>query len=172
MQKFSWLRALTLGFVLLLAATITAHAQEAYKVVSIRPIASSDLIKVGHDWRKDLKMRLQVSLQVGADTPSSSVFVHAYFYDKDDHLIDTAKGPNAIWTETPKGLQEVLLPPTLPRFKVTNVYFDITEELHAKKWTSVVVAFGDNDKVAALSMPGSVLAKVDFPEKTKLAPPK
>lgn len=157
---------------LVLSAGAAARAQDPYKVISIRPASSNDLIKVGNDWRKDLKMRLLVSLQVGADTPASSVFVHAYFYDKDDHLVGTANSPNAIWTSTPKGIQEVLFPPTLLRSKMTDVYFAITDDLRAKKWTTVVVAFGDGNKVSALSMPGSQLPKVDFPEKGSLAPPK
>ena len=56
---------------------LSARAQEAFKVVNIRQTFSNDLIKVGSDWRKDMSRRLQVSLQVGADTPASAVFVHA-----------------------------------------------------------------------------------------------
>ena len=160
--------ALCLGLMVVTGGA--AHAQDAYKVANIRQTMSSDLIKVGKDWRKDLPRRLQVTLQVGADTPAASVFVHAYFYDKDNLLVATLKGPNTIWTSTPKGIQEVLLPPTLTRFKNTDVFFALPEELQAKKWTTVLVAFGDSTKAAAMSMPVSELPKLDFPEKAKLTP--
>ena len=91
----------------LLFALGRVQAQDAFKVLSIRQTFSGDLIKVGKDWRKDLPRRIQVSLQVQTDTPGASMFIHAYFYDKDGHLVATDNKPNAIWTSTPKGLQEI-----------------------------------------------------------------
>ena len=65
----------------------------------------------------------------------------------------------------------MLLPPTLTRSKNTDVYFALSEELQAKKWTTVLVVLGDATKAAALSMPPpSELPKLDFREKAKLAP--
>lgn len=170
MKNLFLIRALALCLGLVGAVGATARAQEAYKVTNIRQMMSNDLIKVGHDWRKDLPRRLQVTLQVAADTPAASVFVHAYFYDKDNALVGTLKGPNTIWTSTPKGIQEVLLPPTLTRFKNTDVFFALPEDLQAKKWTTVLVAFGDATKAAAMAVPISELSKLDFPEKAKLIP--
>ena len=148
------------------------RAQDTFKVLGIRQTFSADLTKVGNDWRKDLPRRLEVALQVHADTPASSVFVHAYFYDKDDHLVATYNKPNAIWTRSPKGLQEVDLPEPLSASRVNDVYFALPEDLQAKKWTTALVVFGDKDKVTATSMPSAELPKLDFPEKAKLAPPK
>ena len=169
MKKFFPLRALLLSLLVLLTVS-QALAQETFRIVSVRPTFSNDLIKVGKDWRKNLQKRIQVTLQVQTDTPASSVFVHAYFYDKDDHLVDTCKGPNAVWTSTPKGIQEVLLPATLPGGKVTEVYFALPEELQAKKWTTVLAVFGVGEKVVVQCMPASELPKLDFPEKAKLTP--
>ena len=171
MQISSRLRAVVLVWALLIVAG-SARAQDTFKVLGIRQTFSADLIKVGNDWRKDLPRRLEVALQVHADTHASSVFVHAYFYDKDDHLVATCNKPNAIWTTTQKGIQEVELPEPLSASRINNVYFALPEDLQAKKWTTVLVVFGNKENVAATAMPSSELPKLEFPEKSKLAPPR
>ena len=165
------IRAIFLVVMLLFAAG-RARAQEPFKVLSIRQTFSSDLIKVGHDWRKDLPRRLDIALQVQADTPGSSMFIHAYFYDKDDHLVATYNKPNAVWTATPKGLQEIDIPATLSGGRINDVYFALPEDLQAKKWTTVLAVFGNKEKVVATSMPSSELPKLEFPEKARLGPSK
>lgn len=154
--------------------TVAGHvrAQETFRIMAVRQMFSPDLIKVGSDWRKDLQKRIQVTLQVQTDTPASSVFVHAYFYDKDDHLVAKYDKPNAVWTSTPKGLQEIQIPATLSGSRPNDVFFALTDDLQAKKWTTVLAVFGDNGKVTAASMPAAELPKLDFPEKAMLAPPK
>ena len=62
----------------------------------------------------------------------------------------------------------MLLPSTLMHFKNTEVFFALTEELRAKTWTMVLVAFGDATKAAAMLMLVSEFPKLDFPEKAKL----
>ncbi len=171
MKISSQLRALFLSGVLLLAVG-NASGQETFKILSIRQTFSADLIHVGHDWRKDLPRRMDVTLQVQADTPGSSMFVHAYFYDKDDHLVAKYNKPNGVWTSTQQGLFEVEIPSTLSASRMNDVYFALPEDLQAKKWTTMLVVFGNKDKVVATSMPSAELPKLDFPEKAKLAPPK
>ncbi len=148
------------------------RAQETFRIAAVRPSFSTDLIKVGSDWRKDLQKRIQVTLQVQTDTPAADVYVHAYFYDKDDHLVAKYDKPNSIWTATPKGLQEIQIPATLSASRPNDVFFALPEDLQAKKWTTVLAVFGNNNKVVASSMPAAELPKLDFPEKSKLAPPK
>ena len=156
---------------LLWAAAPAVHAQTNYRIVSIHPFSSHEDIKVGSGWRKDLPQRMQVSLQVPFDTPASSIFVKAYFYDKDDKQVASYPKPNSIWTSTPHGTAEVGLPPTLPR-GITNVYFALPEDLQDKKWTTMLVVFGDNKQVAANSLPATALPRLNFPEKAKvIAPP-
>ena len=59
------------------------------------------------------------------------MFVHAYFYDKDDISSPRTTKPNAVWTSTPKGLQEIDIPATLAS-RVNDVYFALPEDLQAK----------------------------------------
>ena len=145
--------------------------QDDYKILGVRTYTSNDLIKVGNAWRKDLPQRIQATLRVGADTPSASVFVKAYFYDRDNHLIGTYTKPNKIWAATARGFEEVGLPATLSRTKTTDVYFAIPEDLRAKQWTTVLVVFGSGSKVAASANPATATSKLDFPEKAQVAPP-
>ena len=163
-------RAFFLALVLWAVAVGVARAQDDYKVVSMHPFSSHEEIRVGSGWRKDLPQRMQVSLQVKFDTPAASIFVKAYFYDKDDKLVASYPKPAGIWTSTPHGTAEVSLPPTLPR-GITNVYFALPEDLQAKKWTTMLVVFGDKTKVTASALPATALPKLDFPEKAKLAAP-
>src|SRR5690606_9980001 len=100
------------------------------------------LIKVGKEWRKDLPRRIQVSLRVNEDMPSRGVTVKAYFYDENQKLVFTANQPNPVWTQTPRGIGEVLLPDELKRNKTFEVYFALPEKVTEAKWKSMVVVFG------------------------------
>lgn len=164
------IRVSLLVLTLCAVTTRTIRAQDAYRVVSIHPFSSHEEIKVGSGWRKDLPQRMQVSLQVKFDTPAASVFVKAYFYDKDDKLVATYPKPAEIWTSTPHGTAEVALPATLPR-GITNVYFALPEDLQAKKWTTMLVVFGDKTTVAASALPASALLRLNYPEKAKIVAP-
>ena len=169
MKNSSWFRVFAPALILwTLAARVACGAPDDYRIVSIHPFSSHEEIKVGNGWRKDLPQRMQVSLQVKFDTKASAVFVKAYFFDKDDKLVATYNRPNGIWISTAHGVAEVSLPDTLPR-GVTNVYFALPEDLQAKKWTSMLVVFGDKTEAVANSVPASALPRLNFPEKTKVA---
>ncbi len=171
MNAFSWLRVFVLSLAFSAGTAFSARAAgDDFKIVAVRPFWSQDLIYVGKAWRKDLPKRIQVSLRVDADTPASSVFVKAYFYDKDDKLVGTSPAPNKIWTQTPRGIEEVGLPAMLPHVKTTDIYFAVTQELEAKKWTTVLVVFGNAGKVAASANPSTSMSKLDFPEKAQAVP--
>ncbi len=170
MNIHSRFQAFFLALLLGAAAAPAARAQDEFRVVSLHPFSSHEEIKVGSGWRKDLPQRMQVSLQVASETPSGSVFVKAYFYDKDNKLVATYPRPASIWTSTPHGTAEVGLPPTLPR-GITNVYFALPEDLQAKKWTTMLVVFGNSTKAVASALPATALPKLDFPEKAKVAAP-
>lgn len=170
MKTSSWFLIPALGLLASITLAASGHAEDSYKIAALRPVWSPNLIYVGDSWHKDLPKRMQVSLRVANDTPSSSIFVKAYFYDKDAKLIGSYAKPNKIWTPTPKGIEEIGLPATLSHVKNTEVYFAIPEDLQEKKWTTVLVVFGDTSKVAFAALPLSELPKLDFPEKALLAP--
>jgi len=152
-----------------LAATIfpihaSAEEENPFRISYIREASSADLIKVGRDWRKDLPKRLLVNLRVNKDMPAGGVKVKGYFYDKDFNLIHTASMPNPIWTNTPKGIQEVLLPGKLEKGKPFNVYFALPEAVTEKKWKTILVVFGDSKAMVARSRPANVIENLHFPE--------
>ena len=167
-----WFRASALTLALWAVTALSARAQDEFRIVNVHQTTSNDLIKVGTGWRKDLPRRMQVSLQVLADTPSSSIYVKAYFYDHDAKLVGTYNSPNSIWTSTGHGIDEVKFPAVLPHGKITDVYFALPEDLQAKKWTTILVVFGNDTKAAAFALPGSELPKLDYPEKSKVPAPK
>lgn len=175
MKNCSSLRSTARGLVAYFALAASGFAQQPqqpdnFKIYAVRTTNSNDLIKVGSAWRKDLPKRIQATLRVETDTPASAVSVKAYFYDRDYHLISTAAKPNLIWTETPRGVEEVGLPKTLTRVKNTDVYFAIPDDAQKKNWTTVLVVFGDKTKVAASANPATAITKLDFPEKALMAP--
>ncbi len=169
MKTSLWFRMQGVAALLWLLCANAGFAADPYKIVSLRPYWSNDLIYVGNMWRKDLPKRMLVTLRVDADTPSSGIFVKTYFYDKDDKLVGSFDRPNKIWTVTAKGLGEAGLPTTLLRTKTTDVYFAIPEELQAKNFTTVLAVFGDSTKVSVNCLPATKLPQLDFPEKAELA---
>ena len=144
------------------------QTQDDFKILGVRTISSFDLIKVDNSWLK-LPRRIQATLRVEADTPASGIFVKAYFYDRNSQLIASYAHPNHIWTSTGRGLEEVGLPKTLLRTKNTDVYFAIPDDLQAKNWMTVLVVFGNEEKVAASANPATAITKLEFPEKAHLA---
>jgi len=155
--------AVLVGLLTFALAPVSGAADQ-FKVGVIAEARSNDLIKVGTAWRKDLPKRLKVTLRVTEDMPSSKVKVKGYFYDKDNNLVFTANKPNAIWTQTPRGIEEVLLPNLLEKGKPFDVYFALPEELEAKKWKTLLVVFGDSNEVAAKARPASAIDRLSFPE--------
>jgi hypothetical protein len=147
--------------------SIATAAESDFRIKGLRETRSTDLIHVGNAWVKDPK-RLQVTLRVAADTPADTIHVHAYFFDKDGSKVSEVNAPNAVWTQTGRGIGEVGLPPTLEKNKDIEIYFALTQELDAKKWKSVVIVFGNDTAVAARSFPASALTALDFPEKGKM----
>jgi len=155
--------AVLVGLLTLALAPISGAA-DRFKVGMIAEARSTDLIKVGTGWRKDLPKRIKVSLRVTEDIPASKVKVKGYFYDKENNLVFTADKPNAIWTRTSRGIEEVLLPSLLEKGKPFDVYFALPEELEEKKWKTLLVVFGDSNEVAAKARPASAIDRLSFPE--------
>lgn len=173
-KTFPWLQAALVCLCSLPSTRAVAQqpqGQDNFKIVGLRTYNSNELIKVGDAWRKDLPKRIQATLRVGSDTPSSAVYVKAYFYDRDYHLISSYDKPNHIWASTGKGVEEIGLPPTLPHTKNTDVYFAIPDDLKAKNWTTVLVVFGNDTTAAASANPATAIAKLDFPEKPRVPAP-
>lgn len=163
-------RTLFLGLILCFAAVHTGFAQDAdFKIINVHPATGSEDIKVGSSWRKDLPRRMQASLMVTEDMPTTGVFVKAYFYNKDNKLVASYPRPNPIWVSTVHGMEEVALPRALTHGKITDVYFALPEDLQAKHWTTILVVFGNKDQVAATALPNSTLPILEFPEKSNVA---
>jgi hypothetical protein len=152
--------------VFLLAIACSSRADVNYHIGSIREYSSNDLIQVNGNWRKDLKRRMLVGLHVNKDTPGSSIFVKAYFYDKDNHLVGSYDKPNSIWTGTARGIESVGIPETISASRPNSVFFALPEDLQAKKWKTILVVFGDTAHAVAQSQPASAYSKLDFPEKS------
>ena len=168
LRTFAWLLAVCL---VLTTPVVAQQPQEPdnFKILGVRTYNSNDLIKIGNAWRKDQPKRIQATLRVETDTPANTIFVKAYFYDRDYHLISTAAKPNPIWTSTGRGIEEVGLPATLAHVKNTDVYFAIPDDAQKKNWTTVLVVFGNKTTVAASANPATAITKLDFPEKASLA---
>ena len=162
----SLLRACVLALAIHLTVTFPANAEDDYHIASIRNCLSNDLIEVNGVYRKDLKMRVLVALRVAQDTPGKSVFVKAYFYDKDNLLVASYSKPNKIWTNTTKGFESIDIPEIISLVRQNFVYFALPGDLQAKKWKTILIVFGDATHATAESQPPSIYPKLDYPEKS------
>jgi len=130
---------------------------------------STDLIKVGSAWRKDLPDRIKVRLRAGKETSTSGMVFKAYFYDENGHLLRSQDGPNAIWTKTKRGIEEVGLPATLEPAKASEVFLALPEDLKGLR-TTIVVFGKPSELVADIYPSGKKLEDFDFPEKAAVLP--
>jgi hypothetical protein len=104
---------------------------------------------------------LCVEVQTAEQSRSNSLFARAYFYDKDNKLLETVKGPS------PAG-DKMAMPLFFKKQERVELLFMVPEKvlkLEEKSW-SVVVVFGDKKGAAAKNWPGSgFTGQFDFPEK-------
>lgn len=129
--------------------------------------SSSDLIKAGKSWRSDLPSRLRVTLRSSKAVSGSEVVFKAYFYDADANLIRTQNGPNPIWTQTKRGIEEVGLPAEFKPGQMETVYLALPEDL--SKMRTCIVIFGQGEDLSYDISPNSKkVADFHFPEQDKL----
>jgi hypothetical protein len=118
-------------------------------------------------WRKDLPKRLKLKLRSSTEVPKGDIFFKAYFYDADGNLLRDQNGPNAIWTGTKTGVDEVTFPDVLKPGQLASVFLALPESV--KKMKHLVVVFGQGDTLVCDVYPNNKSAEeFDFPEKDKV----
>lgn len=110
-----------------------------------------------------------VELKVSANEKqgANDVYYRAYFYDKADKLIYSAKKPSTIWEY---GESNVYTPKALEAGKKYSVYFAVPKVYTTgdKKWRRVIVVFGNQEQAVAQLFPKGEIKPYDFPEKSRV----
>jgi hypothetical protein len=114
-------------------------------------------------WKRNVPV-IEVKLSTSEDLTGKKPFVKAYFYDKDRKLITKAGRPSN-YTE---GNSTASLPDYLKPKETYKVCFGLTEQMldvH-RKWTRVVIVFGEGSRAAAEIYPTDDLKLFEFDEKS------
>lgn len=108
---------------------------------------------------------LEVHIVIQEQTKASDLFVKAYFYDKDNKLIEASSQPAVVKRVGGGKYGQYNLPVIFPKGKVEKVFFVIPDiVLKQEKW-QVLVVFGDQQEADARTYPFDVLSKLEYPEK-------
>lgn len=159
-KTFIILSALALVYSSARAQTPTATPFEIKNIKS----AINAQVYVDSAWKRNAPV-IEVSLRANEDLQDKKPFVKAYFYDKDKKLIVKADRPSE-YSEGP-GKGTARLPDHIKPKETYKVCFAITDQaqdIH-RKWTRVLVVFGEGDKAIAEVFPKDDLTLFEFDEK-------
>jgi hypothetical protein len=156
-------------WIAVVAAGLSCASAEDLSVRISGKEKSSELIKVGNVWRKDLAERIKVRLRADQETPTSGMVFKAYFFDENGYLLRSQDGPNSIWTKTKRGIEEVGMPATLDSARASEVFLAIPEDLKGLR-TTIVVFGNPSGPIADIYPSGKKIEDFNFPEKASLRP--
>jgi len=155
-------------FSAIFALTLSARAQDPnpkrspYQITNIQ-MFTKRVGWVDNGW-KDYVPCIQAGLRVTQVMANEKPFARAYFYDKDNALVQKDNDPPQVSDNysTYTGMPALFKP-----MQDQKVFFPISVKSTqpSTKWLHVVIVFGDKSSVAAEAYPKADLAKFDFPEK-------
>jgi hypothetical protein len=144
------------------AAQAQAPAPAAFEIKNIGRGTSSQ-VYIEQAWKRNAPV-IEVDLRTNEDLQGKKPFVKAYFYDKDKKLIVKADEPSQ-YVQPGKGMTKI--PDYLKPKETYKVCFGIsTQALDLRrKWTRVLVVFGEGNRAVAEVYPPDDAALFDFDEK-------
>jgi len=137
-----------------------------FEVSRIRREYVPGFISTKNGWEFRIKC-VKVDLRYKGDRPADGAFVKAYFYDREGKEIERFGNPPRRQDETGKYVNAI------ERFEPGEkyeVFFPISKAVEERDWKTVLVTFGNDSEVGALSDPGSDFMAFDFNEKKILFP--
>ncbi|CAN5468541.1 hypothetical protein BH09VER1_BH09VER1_26230 [soil metagenome] len=152
----------------LITATLAATLQAGdYSINISGKTTSPEAIRVGKNWRTDLRSRYKITMRSSKDVTKSDLFFRAYFFDADGKIISTLNEPNPIWTSTKTGTGELGMPDKMVTGQLATAYIAIPPEVeHAK---ALLVIFGSGDDLSYDIHPNTKkIEDLNFPEKDKV----
>ncbi len=153
----------------ILSLTLSARAQDAspkrglYEITNIQT-STKRVGWVDNGW-KDYVPCIQAGLRVTQDPGSQKLFVKAYFYDKDNKIVQKDDQPPQV---SDNYSTYVGMPALFKPMQEQKVFFPISVKSTQPdtKWMRVVIVFGDKSSATAEVYPKTDLDKFDFPERT------
>jgi hypothetical protein len=124
---------------------------------------------VDNGW-KDSVPCIQADLHVTRELVEEKPFARAYFFDRENKLVQTYKNPPQV-SEDHKNY--TTLPSVFKLHQANKVSFPISEKANqpSSRWSRVVIVFGDATNAVAEIYPKDDLSKFDFPEKNIVSKP-
>jgi len=144
------------------AVRAQAPAPAAFEIKNIGRGTSSQ-VYIEQAWKRNAPV-IEVDLRTNEDLQGRKPFVKAYFYDKDKKLIVKADEPSQ-YVQTGKGMMKI--PDYLKVRETYKICFGITTQAldTHRKWTRVLVVFGEGNRAVAEVYPPDDPALFEFDEK-------
>ncbi len=137
-----------------------------YVIRSLKRETAPGFIAVKSGWEYQIKS-IEARLQYKGDKESASGNVVAYFYDRDNKLIEKiAKPPR----RENKDRVYVNALDTFEKNESVEAYYPLTDFLQELKWATVLVAFGEGSDYSVDTMPATSYEHLDFDEKKHVFP--
>lgn len=157
-----------LPFAALLLLTLSATAQDAnrkrnpYEIINIQT-CNKRVGWVDNAW-KDFLPCIQAGLRVTQDMGNEKPYVKAYFYDRDNKLVQKDDVPPQV---SENYATYVGMPAFFKPMQEQKVFFPISAKATQPntRWMHVVIVFGDGSSAAAVAYPKADLVPFDFGEK-------
>jgi hypothetical protein len=146
--------------------SIAPELSKNFEVFRIRQEKVPGYIGTKNGWEHRIEC-IEAELRYHGSTPAIEVFAKAYFYDKNGQEIERFASPPSRQDESG---EYVTMPKRFEPGGKYEVYFPITTAINEKRWKSVLVVFGNELEVGALSDPETALIAFDFDEKKLLFP--
>ena len=150
------------------AACATMNSgSNTYTIKSISSIeAGLNPILIGTHCTYDVT-QIKVEVVAAKEVSVADARVSAYLYDADKKLLKAYDRPPASPCAFPPGVKPSTLPIVFDAGKPRVIYFPTAGPIELP-WKSIVVVFGDDDKVIAQVYPAGDPRDFDFPERALL----
>lgn len=139
---------------------------EKYVIKSARRQNAPGFVSTKSGWEWQIKC-VEATVEYKGEETSADGSVKAYFYNRDNDLIDVFRGPprrqdeNGVYTNAPKNFEQG---------EAVETYFPLTEFLEESDWSTALIVFGSGSEISVDTMPRTNLKDLDFPEKRFLFP--
>jgi len=172
-----WVALIVAWASLALAPRASAQNHSNYRIVKVDHVLKNDpkgmawenRIWVGEEraWKPGQE-QIDATVTVSHDVETQGVYLRAYFFDADNHLVGKKDQPNNVRIMSKPNAADTWTTEFMTPQKYTHgvgVYVQFTTP---EKWSRAVLVFGDNDTAVARVLPGGDITDFDIPEKAQI----
>jgi hypothetical protein len=165
------------GASLALAPRAAAQNHSNYRIVKADHVLKTDpraSAWENHIWVGDERAwkpgeeQIDVTVSVSHDIETQGVYLRAYFFDADNHLVGKKDQPNDVRVMTKPNANETWTTEFMTPQKYAHGVGAYAQFTTPAKWSRAVIVFGDNDTAVARVIPGGDITDFDIPEKAQI----